>query len=144
MLESRAAFTEFIAQWEAGTLPKERWTHAAHVALGACYAVRHGARALEHTRAGIRRYNAAVGTADTETSGYHETLTRFWCEQIAAALGPLDDEYAAARLAVERFGDARDLVRAAWSFDVVRDRRARREWVPPDQPLAVSSRTIRA
>src|SRR5580698_7392010 len=39
MLESREALDEFIARWEAGTLPKVQWTHAAHVAVGTYYAV---------------------------------------------------------------------------------------------------------
>ncbi len=27
----------FILAFESGTLPKERWTHAAHILTGACY-----------------------------------------------------------------------------------------------------------
>lgn len=132
MLESRESFERFMSAWEAGTLPKVEWTHAAHVAAGACYAVRYGATALVALRAGIRRYNAAVGTMDTETSGYHETLTRFWCETIAAEVDGETDPYVAACRAVERYGTRRDLVKRAWTFDVVNDRRARQEWIPPD------------
>lgn len=34
--------------------------------------------ALERMRAGIQALNAANGIPQTETGGYHETLTRFW------------------------------------------------------------------
>ncbi len=85
-LATPAAFAAFIAAWEGGTLPHTDWTHAAHVAVAACYAVRHGAAALYWTRAGIARYNTAVGTPNTDTSGYHETLTRFWAEAVARRL----------------------------------------------------------
>jgi len=36
------------------------------------------------------------------------------------------------RAAVAAFGSERDRFRQFYSFDVVRDRRARREWVAPD------------
>ncbi|MBP7776498.1 MAG: flavin reductase [Acidobacteria bacterium] len=134
-LATPAAFAAFIAAWEAGTLPHTDWTHAAHVAVAACYAVRHGAAALNRTRAGIVRYNTAAGTPNTDTSGYHETLTRFWAEVVARLIAGCDDEWAAARLAVERLGEDRDLHAICYAFDVSRSREARRSWVAPDWPI---------
>ncbi len=131
-LASAEAFQTFVAAWESGALPKPEWTHAAHVAVGACYAVRHGAAALDRTRDGIRRYNAAVGTANTDTSGYHETLTRFWAEVLAAAVAGDTDEWQAARKAVARYGEVRDLHVLHYRFDVVRSVEARRGWIAPD------------
>lgn len=131
-LASAEAFQAFVAGWETGTLPKPEWTHAAHVAVGACYAVRHGAAALDRTRDGIRRYNAAVGTANTETSGYHETLTRFWAEVLAVEVAGQADEWQAAKRAVARYGEDRDLHGLYYGFDVVRSVEARRGWVAPD------------
>jgi hypothetical protein len=66
-LATPESFGRVLADWEAGTLPKPMRTHAAHVALGACYTVRYGAQAFVHIKHGILRYNAAVGTANTET-----------------------------------------------------------------------------
>ncbi|MFN7979744.1 MAG: hypothetical protein U0P30_16540 [Vicinamibacterales bacterium] len=131
-LASPEAFTTFVAAWETGTLPKHEWSHAAHVAVGACYALRHGAAALDRTREGIRRYNAAVGTANTDTSGYHETLTRFWAEVLAAEVAGETDEWRAATRAVARYGEDRDLHALHYGFDVVRSVHARRAWVAPD------------
>lgn len=131
-LGSADAFAAFVAQWEQGTLPRPAWTHAAHVAVGACYAVRYGADALRHTREGIRRYNAAVGTANTDSSGYHETLTVFWTRVLSAAVAGESDEWRAACRAVRDFGEARDLHARYYGFDVVRSVKARRAWIEPD------------
>lgn len=131
-LVSSAAFRAFVEAWERGVLPKAEWTHAAHVAVGACYAVRYGDGALARTRDGIRRYNAAVGTPNTDTSGYHETLTRFWAAVIADLVAGLDDEWQAACRAVDRVGEDRDRHVLHYGFDVVGSVEARRSWVPPD------------
>ena len=64
---------------EGLSLPKTAWTHEAH--LLACWATldeRSAEDALAHLRSTIRRYNEATGTANTETSGYHETLTVYF------------------------------------------------------------------
>ncbi len=73
----------------------------------------------------------------TATSGYHETLTRFWTLAIAAHVRTCGaaDRWGAVRAALERFGDDRDLPQRAYSFDVVRDVRARAEWVAPDRAV---------
>lgn len=141
-LASADAFHAFISAWEQGTLPKAAWTHAAHVAVGACYVVRHGADALSHTRAGIVRYNTAVGTANTDTSGYHETLTRFWSTVVAGLVGGMTDEWEAARLAVDRVGEDRDRHTLHYGFDVVGSVEARRTWVPPDLAPLGSASTV--
>lgn len=131
-LASDEAFQAFVAAWEQGTLPRAQWSHAAHVSIGACYTVRHGDGALAKVREGIRRYNDAVGTANTATSGYHETLTRFWTGVIAEAVAGFADERQAARHAVTVFGQDRDRPRRYYSFDVVRSVEARRTWIAPD------------
>jgi len=38
MFANIEALENFIAQWEAGVLPKAQWTHAAHVAVGTFWA----------------------------------------------------------------------------------------------------------
>jgi hypothetical protein len=135
-LESEQALEQFLRQWKAGSLPKSAWTHAAHVAVAACLAFAHPpATAFELTRTGIIHFNHCVGTANTDTSGYHETLTRFWSDTVGRLVrgGGFPSRLAAVRSAVNRFGEARDHHRSYYSFDVVRDSRARREWIPPDR-----------
>jgi hypothetical protein len=136
-LDDDAALDAFVAAWRRGTLAKSGWTHAAHVAVCAWHAW--PATPVDEVFAvmkrGIRAYNEAVGTANTATSGYHETLTRFWAgvivEHVRAAAPA--SRLAAVRGAVAAFGGQRALHTTAYSFDVVADRRARAEWVPPDR-----------
>ena len=135
-LQSDHALDHFFHQWQSGTLPKSSWTHAAHVAVAACLAYDHPPeRAFELTRSGIIHHNESVGTANTETSGYHETLTRFWSGVIGEAVrsGNFPSRFEAVRHAVAKFGIDRNLFRPFYSFDVVNDRRARRQWIPPDR-----------
>lgn len=135
-LESEAALQQFVETWKAGKLPKAAWTHAAHVGMAAYFAFDH---ALEATfaimKAGILHHNTAVGTPNTEDNGYHETLTRFWAAEIGefVRVGRFTSRLEAVRAAVSAFGERRDLYRFSYSFDVVRDRRARREWIAPDR-----------
>lgn len=131
-LETEDSFHEFVAAWESGALPKVAWTHAAHVAMGACYVVRYGPAAVDELRLGIKRHNAAVGTQDTATSGYHETLTRFWAGVVSRLVAGFTDPWLAARHAVEKVGEDRGLHRLYYTFDVVADHGARARWVPPD------------
>lgn len=97
------------------------------------------ARAMGHMRDRVRAYNHAVGTANTATSGYHETLTRMW---IGALVRLLRASHGTSRLgfvqlAVERFGPRRDLHTLLYDFDVVKDQRARAVWVEPTGQLPV-------
>src|SRR6202140_3284817 len=133
-LESEAALDDFISGWRTGALPKSSWTHGAHVAVAAYLAFDHAEQeALNLTRAGIVHFNTCVGTANTEDSGYHETLTRFWSGEIGSVVraGRFASRMDAVRHAVRLFGNDRDRHRLFYSFDVVTDRRARREWVAP-------------
>jgi hypothetical protein len=128
----------FLAAWHAGRLTRADWTHGAHVAACAFHAFDHDADAtFAIVKAGIRAFNASIGIVSTPTSGYHETLTRFWTLAIVQHVrqSGAASRWAAARAALDRFGDDRDLPQRAYSFDVVRDLRARAEWVPPDRAV---------
>lgn len=109
------------------TLPKARWTHEAHLTV--CWATLRElapAAALVRLRAAIRAYNAAVGTVDDDTNGYHETLTRYFVGAVAA----LADRELAAVLADPTCG--RDAPLSHWSRDRLFSVAARRAWVDPD------------
>ena len=132
---SEVALSSFLNRWRAGTLPKKQWTHAAHVAVAACHVFDYPAdEALQKIRSGIIHYNTCVGTANTEHSGYHETLTRFWTHLIADLLRKrvFSSRLEFVRAALGRFGSDSTLFRSYYSFDVVKDIRARREWIAPD------------
>ena len=125
---------EFIAAFEAGTLPKARWTHGAHLLTGACYVHRLGeAAAIDTMRLRVRRFNEAVGGQNTDSSGYHETITVAWIKLLVALLRESQpiERAAFAALAVNRFGDDRTIFRRYYEFDLAGSVEARRSWVPP-------------
>lgn len=135
-LQSAEALETFFSDWTSGRLPKAAWTHAAHVAMAAYIAFEHAPEeAFERMKAGILHHNDAVGTANTETSGYHETLTRLWCAILGKFVchGNFASRLEAVREAVRVFGEDRERYKLYYGFDVVNDRRARREWVRPDR-----------
>ncbi|HEX7884720.1 MAG TPA: hypothetical protein VF474_01970, partial [Phenylobacterium sp.] len=57
------------------TLPKPEWTHAAHFAAAFWLLTRPQGDAEAEMPGLIRAYNAATGVENTDTSGYHETIT---------------------------------------------------------------------
>lgn len=146
-LASDEALSEFLRGFERGILPKAEWTHGAHVAAAAHYLHRAAGTGAYDTaydsvlpviRQRIQSYNLAVGGANTATSGYHETLTRFWLRVVAAYLRHRRPATAleAAQLAVAEFGEQRALHLAYYSGDVVKDSEARLGWREPDlRPL---------
>jgi hypothetical protein len=141
LLGSERQLQRFVEVWKAGKLPKADWTHAAHVAMAAYFAFDHASEAtFAIMKAGILHHNTSVGTPNTEDNGYHETLTRFWSSEIGQFVraGRYGSRWEAVRAAVSAFGADRDRFRRFYSFDVVRDRRARREWVAPDRVQQVS------
>ncbi|MBI3789870.1 MAG: hypothetical protein HY275_03225 [Gemmatimonadetes bacterium] len=85
-----ASLAELLARFEATTLARAEFTHAAHVAVGTAVVLRDGPRALDVLRDAIRRFNAAHGVAQTPDGGYHETLTHFYAWAVAREVAQLD------------------------------------------------------
>src|SRR5213080_243738 len=84
---SRMTDGEFLASFEACTLPFEQWTHRAHVKVAYLYLRRHTFDdALGRMRAGIKGYNAANRVPEGPTSGYNETTTRAFLHLISATM----------------------------------------------------------
>lgn len=76
---SELTIQNLIECFETHRLPKKEWTHEAHLIVAIWYAKHYSfEKALALLRTNIKAYNAAVGTPNTDTEGYHETLTIFW------------------------------------------------------------------
>jgi hypothetical protein len=136
--QTPAALDAFVDAWHAGRVSRAEWTHGAHVAVCAYYAFeRDPDAAFAIMKAGILEFARACGIVHTATSGYHETLTRFWTLVIAAHVrdSGAASRWEAACAALARFGEDRDLPLRAYAFDVVRDVRARAAWVAPDRAV---------
>lgn len=117
------------------TLPKINWTHAAHFAT-ALWLIETGAGST--VPAVIRAYNESIGVANTDNSGYHETIT----QASMRAAGTFRN----ARKHLPLFRVCNDLLVSYlgrsdwlliyWSREVLFSIEARKEWVEPDiRPL---------
>lgn len=61
----------------ARSLPRAEWTHEAHLAATTYLLLRHSEIDLDKELPGlIRRYNESVGGVNSDSEGYHETITR--------------------------------------------------------------------
>lgn len=122
------------------SLPKVQWTHAAHFAL-ALWLLRNKPRgyAEAHLPQIIRAYNEATGVANTDHSGYHETIT---LASVQAARAFLEDQTPdrplhelVAVLMQTRLGDSR-WMELFWTRATLFSKQAREVWVEPDiRPL---------
>ena len=82
-----AQLDDFVVRFLNRTLPKSEWTHAAHLSVGAWHVHRFGVEeAVNRLRQAIRALNESHGTANTDSGGYHETITRAYALLIAEFL----------------------------------------------------------
>jgi hypothetical protein len=67
----------------ARSLPRDEWTHEAHLAATTYLLLRHPEIDLDEELPGIiRRYNESVGGVNSDTEGYHDTITRVYLHGI--------------------------------------------------------------
>ncbi len=67
----------------ARTLPRSEWTHEAHLAATTWLLTRRADVDIDAELAGIiRRYNESVGGVNSDSEGYHETITRVFLRGI--------------------------------------------------------------
>ena len=75
----------------ACTLPREDWTHEAHLAATAYLLLRRPDIDLDAELPGIiRRFNESVGGVNSDTEGYHETITRSFLDGVRIFLKEAD------------------------------------------------------
>ena len=121
---------------EDTTLPKAEWTHAAHFAAALWLIRQYGLdQACRMMPAIIRRYNEATGVRNTDTSGYHETITLASLRAAAAWLGDVAGDHSLAdignRLMLSHLGRS-DWLLTYWSRELLFSAAARGFWQEPD------------
>jgi hypothetical protein len=129
-----------VARFDDLSLPKREWTHFAHLTVGFCSLERFG---LEASRLAmpdrIRRYNVASGTPNTDSGGYHDTITMFFLAAVArfrTLLPAGTSRLAAINLLIDDPLGAKDLPLMFYSRDRLMSVAARRRYVEPDlQPI---------
>lgn len=91
-------------------------------------------------RDGVKSYNLSVGTQNTDTGGYHESITVFFMHALSAFRQQFPAERSLVDL-VNRFDGSplmdENLLFRFYSKERLFSAKARREWVAPDiQPLS--------
>jgi hypothetical protein len=138
--ESDAVIEKLVDGFIACTLPKAEWTHAAHFATTLWLMRYQPARDLPQAMPGlIRAYNASVGGVNSDTAGYHETITRASI-RAARAFRDARSDREPLHVTVDALmaGDLgkSDWLLVYWSHERLFAVDARRGWVEPDlQPL---------
>ena len=113
-----------------GRLGKDEWTHEAHL-ITAWVALRDRspAETLAFLRHAIQTHNCGIGIRNTDTSGYHETLTVYYVTAVANAI-------ADGTATIEELFEVPTCGRTAaldyWSKDVLFGTEARLGWVAPN------------
>jgi hypothetical protein len=120
------------------SLPKAEWTHAAHFAAAFWLLRRSDMHAMRDMPGLIRAYNEASGVPNTDTGGYHETITVVSLRAARAWLAarPHTALYEALNeLLAGEYGRS-DWLLAYWSRPLLFSVAARRTWIEPDlRPL---------
>ncbi|MDQ2877691.1 MAG: hypothetical protein M3R41_01265 [Pseudomonadota bacterium] len=118
------------------TLPKPQWTHRAHFAA-AIWLLRHRPGfAGERDMPGIiRSYNEATGNPNTDSTGYHATITVASIRAARHVIDTLPGDLATFQivnaLLETRFG-RKDWLLDHWKRDTLFSVAARRGWIEPD------------
>ena len=120
----------------ARTLPRADWTHEAHLATCAWLVLERPDISPERDLPDlIRRYNESVGGVNSDSEGYHETITRVFLHGIRLFLAEADPKEPLHELVNELL--LSPMGRRDWPLRFYTPARlfsveARRKFVPPD------------
>ena len=130
-----------VSQFLSCTLPKQKWTHEAHLRVGLWHLLHYSpSKSMAKLRQGIKRYNLACGIENNDNHGYQETITQLYVLLIARFLEtiPFSNEIANIDLLADRllksYGD-KSLIFEYYSRDRLMSKNARLKWVEPDLKL---------
>jgi hypothetical protein len=136
-LETLEDATKTVEQFEATTLPDWAWTHEAHLICALSVLSRFGIEnAPTEMRERIMKYNVAVGKVNSDTSGYHETVTFFWLKAVWERLsveGKIAFDQATLDALLSNIDLAyRNLFLKSYSEKLILSTEARKNYVEPD------------
>lgn len=139
---TREALDALVSEFLSGSLPRARWTHEAHLSVGAWHVHEFGVdEASARLRVGIRALNERQGTANTATAGYHETITLAYVRLIGEFLSAFPAKEALEERVRHLLSGSlahKGLLLRFWSQALLMSEAARAAWVEPDrEPLAV-------
>ena len=120
----------------ACTATREEWTHEAHLAATTYLLLRRADIDLDAELPGIiRRFNESVGGVNSDTEGYHDTITRIFLHGVQLFLADADRSEPLHELINDLL--LSPIGRRGWPFrfyspDRLFSVEARRDFVPPD------------
>lgn len=140
--KSADEITEVAVGFISKTLPKSAWTHEAHfAAIVYLYRYRPQMNLSKDLPTLIRDYNIATGGQNTDSAGYHETLTQFYIKIVGDYIKKIPDWdiLTTVNHLVASEEARREYPLYFYSKDLLFSVKARREWVEPDlQALATT------
>ena len=120
----------------ARSLAKEEWTHEAHLGATTYLLLKRPDIDLDAELPGfIRSFNESVGGVNSDTEGYHETITRAYWRGIRVVLEEADPDEPLHELVNQLLLSPmgrRDWPLRFWSKDRLMSVEARRQYVEPD------------
>jgi len=125
---------EFLDAFESCTLPREQWTHHAHLRVAYLYASTHEWHgAIDRVRRGIQAYNKATDTPESLNRGYHETITQSFLRLVFAAQSrtgphPSSEDFCQAHPELQ----SKYVLQTFYSTERLMTMQAKAEFVEPD------------
>jgi len=120
----------------ARSLSKDEWTHEAHLAATTYLLLKRPDIDLDKELPSlIRRFNDSVGGVNSDTEGYHETITQAFLRGVRLFLEAADEREPLHNLVNELLLSPmgrRDWPLRFWSKDRLMSVEARRQFVEPD------------
>ena len=136
LFASDEAVTRVAEGFLARTLPREEWTHEAHLATTAYLLLRRSDIDVDaQLPALIRGYNESVGGVNDDTQGYHETITRVFLHGVRLFLAEADASEPLHEIVNELLLSPmgrRDWALRFYSPERLFSVEARRTFIPPD------------
>jgi hypothetical protein len=120
----------------ARTLPKSEWTHEAHISTTCWLIIERAADILPERDLPdlIRGYNESVGGVNSDTEGYHETITQVFIRTLRLSLARTEGEGLCARVnaVLSSPKGRRDWPLRFYSRERLFSKEARLGWMEPD------------
>lgn len=127
----RSVGTRFLAR----TLPKPEWTHEAHISTTSWIILERPDISPERDLPNlIRRYNESVGGVNSDTEGYHETITQVFIRTLRLGLAKSEGQGLCERVNATLLAPEgrRDWPLRFYSRERLFSKEARLGWVEPD------------
>lgn len=136
ILNTDAAIRDLTERLLQQQLPKAEWTHEAHLAAAICLHTEYADFDLKSDmKAVICAHNESVDTPNSETEGYHHTITLFYSNLVEDVCAHFSGKYSISKVLeavmISTIGDKKYTL-GFYSEELLFSVLARKQWVEPD------------